>query len=48
MPQLQVSLSDENGDLEKIKILWDVLPAGHKLGKPEPLFKELVCTEDVA
>ncbi|XP_010673414.2 probable methionine--tRNA ligase [Beta vulgaris subsp. vulgaris] len=41
MPQLQVSLSDENGDLEKIKILWDILPAGHKMGKPEPLFKEL-------
>lgn len=41
MPQLQVPLSDENGDLEKIKILWNILPAGHKIGKPEPLFKEL-------
>ncbi|KNA12223.1 hypothetical protein SOVF_127940 [Spinacia oleracea] len=41
MPRLQVSLSDENGDLEKIRILWDILPAGHKIGKPEPLFKEL-------
>ncbi|CAO2822473.1 unnamed protein product [Amaranthus hypochondriacus] len=41
MPQLQVSLSSENGDLEKIKIIWDILPAGHKIGKPEPLFKEL-------
>lgn len=41
MPQLQVSLSDENGDLEKIRILWNILPAGHKIGKPEPLFKEL-------
>ncbi|KAL2923354.1 putative methionine--tRNA ligase [Bienertia sinuspersici] len=41
MPQLQASLSDENGDLEKIRILWKILPADHKIGKPEPLFKEL-------
>ncbi|XP_021745553.1 probable methionine--tRNA ligase [Chenopodium quinoa] len=41
MPQLQVSLSDENGNLEKIRKLWDILPAGHSIGKPEPLFKEL-------
>ncbi|KAL9240102.1 hypothetical protein vseg_014360 [Gypsophila vaccaria] len=41
MPQLQVSLSDENDDIQKIKKPWEILPAGHKIGKPEPLFKEL-------
>lgn len=39
--QIQLSLSDENGDIEKVRKLWEILPAGHKLGKPEPLFKEL-------
>lgn len=41
MPQIQASLSDENGEIEKIKKLWEILPAAHKIGKPEPLFKEL-------
>lgn len=41
MPQIQASLADENGEIEKIKKLWEILPAAHKIGKPEPLFKEL-------
>uniref|UniRef100_A0A5B7AHJ9 methionine--tRNA ligase n=1 Tax=Davidia involucrata TaxID=16924 RepID=A0A5B7AHJ9_DAVIN len=38
-PETQVSLSDEKGDIGKDP--WEFLPAGHKIGKPEPLFKEL-------
>ncbi|XP_074306902.1 methionine--tRNA ligase, cytoplasmic-like [Silene latifolia] len=41
MPQLQVSLADENNDIQKIKKPWEILPAAHKIGKPEPIFKEL-------
>ncbi|KAJ8424511.1 hypothetical protein Cgig2_008373 [Carnegiea gigantea] len=40
MPQIQASAFDENGDIEK---LWEILRGAHKIGKPEPLFKELVC-----
>ncbi|GFY96786.1 methionine-tRNA ligase, putative [Actinidia rufa] len=40
-PEIQVSLSDEKGDIEKAKRPWEFLPAGHKIGIPEPLFKEL-------
>ncbi|KAJ8435613.1 hypothetical protein Cgig2_032142 [Carnegiea gigantea] len=44
MPQIQASLFDENGDIEKLKKLWEILPTAHKIRKPEPLFKELACT----
>ncbi|THG13499.1 hypothetical protein TEA_002265 [Camellia sinensis var. sinensis] len=40
-PEMQVLLSDENGDIERAKRPWEFLPAGHKIGIPEPLFKEL-------
>ncbi|XP_049388134.1 LOW QUALITY PROTEIN: methionine--tRNA ligase, cytoplasmic-like [Solanum stenotomum] len=40
-PETQVSLSDEGGDIENGKRPWDILPAGHKIGTPAPLFKEL-------
>ncbi|XP_057503953.1 probable methionine--tRNA ligase isoform X1 [Actinidia eriantha] len=40
-PEIQVSLSDEKGDIEKAKRPWEFLPTGHKIGIPEPLFKEL-------
>ncbi|KAL7238030.1 hypothetical protein ACSBR2_004181 [Camellia fascicularis] len=40
-PEMQVLLSDENGDIERAKRPWEFLPAGHKIGTPEPLFKEL-------
>lgn len=36
------SLCDENGDLERVRKPWEILPAGHKIGAPYPLFKELV------
>ncbi|KAG2716712.1 hypothetical protein I3760_03G140800 [Carya illinoinensis] len=42
-----LSLSDEAGDLEKARKPWEVLPDGHKIGTPEPLFKEMK-DEDVA
>lgn len=42
-PEVHLSFSDEKGDIEKAKRPWDLLPSGHKIGKPEPLFKELVC-----
>ncbi|KAL0452019.1 UNVERIFIED_CONTAM: putative methionine--tRNA ligase [Sesamum latifolium] len=39
--ETQLSLSDEKGDVERAKRPWDILPAGHKIGTPAPLFKEL-------
>lgn len=40
-PETQVSLQDENGEVERAKRPWEIIPAGHKIGVPEPLFKEL-------
>ncbi|XP_062109223.1 probable methionine--tRNA ligase [Humulus lupulus] len=37
----QLSLSDEKGDIDRARKPWDIVPSGHKIGKPEPLFKEL-------
>lgn len=42
-PEAQLSLSDEKGDIDRARRPWDIIPSGHKIGKPEPLFKELVC-----
>ena len=39
---LDLSLSDEKGDVGKAKRPWEVIPAGHRIGTPVPLFKELV------
>ncbi|XP_031379434.1 methionine--tRNA ligase, cytoplasmic [Punica granatum] len=36
-----ISLGDEAGDVDRAKRPWEIIPAGHKIGKPEPLFKEL-------
>ncbi|XP_076948188.1 putative methionine--tRNA ligase isoform X1 [Bidens hawaiensis] len=38
---LQLSLSDEKGDVEKAKRPWEMVPAGHRIVTPVPLFKEL-------
>ncbi|PWA40939.1 methionine--tRNA ligase [Artemisia annua] len=38
---LQLSLSDEKGDVAKAKTPWEIIPVGHKIGTPVPLFKEL-------
>ncbi|GAB4844078.1 hypothetical protein Ancab_014042 [Ancistrocladus abbreviatus] len=37
----QWSLCNERGDIEIARKLWEILPDGHIIGKPEPLFKEL-------
>ncbi|KAL3635972.1 hypothetical protein CASFOL_020519 [Castilleja foliolosa] len=37
----QLTLSDENGDVERAKRPWEYIPAGHKIGTPALLFKEL-------
>ncbi|KAG7026096.1 putative methionine--tRNA ligase [Cucurbita argyrosperma subsp. argyrosperma] len=36
-----MSLCEEKGDIERAKQPWKILPSGHKIGTPEPLFKEL-------
>ncbi|KAF8014283.1 hypothetical protein BT93_H0195 [Corymbia citriodora subsp. variegata] len=40
-PETQVSLRDENGEIKRAKRPWEIIPASHKIGAPEPLFKEL-------
>ncbi|KAL8491784.1 hypothetical protein ACS0TY_023399 [Phlomoides rotata] len=37
----QNSLSDENGNIERAKRPWEIIPAGHKIRTPAPLFMEL-------
>ncbi|KAK6914322.1 Methionyl/Leucyl tRNA synthetase [Dillenia turbinata] len=37
----EVSLCDEKGDVARATKPWEYLPAGHKIGAPEPLFNEL-------
>lgn len=39
--EAQISLSDEKGDVERAKRPWEIIPAGHRIGTPAPLFKEL-------
>jgi hypothetical protein len=51
-PETLLSLSDETGDLERARKPWEILPPGHKIGTPEPLFRELVyvllyCTQQL-
>lgn len=36
-----VSLCDDKGDIDRAKRPWEIIPTGHKIGVPEPLFKEL-------
>lgn len=38
----EISLGDETGDVDRAKRPWEIVPAGHRIGTPEPLFKELV------
>ncbi|KAF8402114.1 hypothetical protein HHK36_013066 [Tetracentron sinense] len=40
-PETQISLCDEKGDFERASRPWEIIPSGHKIGTPEPLFKEL-------
>ncbi|KAM7253048.1 hypothetical protein ACFE04_008889 [Oxalis oulophora] len=41
LPQSKLSFSDENGDIDRARRPWEILPPAHKIGTPEPLFKEL-------
>ncbi|XP_068646527.1 probable methionine--tRNA ligase [Aristolochia californica] len=41
VPPTQISISDEKGDIDRVKAPWKILPSGHKIGTPEPLFKEM-------
>ncbi|CAH9144022.1 unnamed protein product [Cuscuta epithymum] len=41
LPETMLSLAAENGVIERAKKPWNILPAGHKIGTPTPLFKEL-------
>lgn len=41
LPLETLSLSDEKGDLEKARRPWDIVPSGHTIGNPEPLFTEM-------
>jgi methionyl-tRNA synthetase len=42
--ETHLSLSDDKGDVDRARRPWDLLSAGHKIGTPKPLFKELVCS----
>ncbi|XP_026413653.1 probable methionine--tRNA ligase isoform X2 [Papaver somniferum] len=39
--ELPLSLSDENGYINGARRPWEIIPPGHKIGSPRPLFKEL-------
>ncbi|KAI3909608.1 hypothetical protein MKW98_014025 [Papaver atlanticum] len=39
--EIPLSLSDANGDIDRAKRPWEIVPSGHKIGTPKPLFKEL-------
>ena len=41
-PDEDLSFCDDKGETAKAKRPWEFVPAGHKIGKPVPLFKELV------
>ncbi|KAF5185369.1 Methionine--tRNA ligase, cytoplasmic [Thalictrum thalictroides] len=38
-PETQFSLDE--GDIDRARRPWDILPSGHKIGTPKPLFREL-------
>ncbi|GFQ00881.1 probable methionine--tRNA ligase [Phtheirospermum japonicum] len=39
--ETQISFCEEKGDIERAKTPWQIIPAGHKIGTPLPLFTEL-------
>ncbi|CAN6580170.1 unnamed protein product [Malus baccata var. baccata] len=39
--ETHLSLCDDEGDIDRARRPWEIVPIGHKIGKPEPLFKEL-------
>ncbi|CAN6283136.1 unnamed protein product [Urochloa humidicola] len=40
-PEEHLSFCDEKGDRDKAKRPWELIPSGHRIGKPAPLFKGL-------
>ncbi|KAK4269733.1 hypothetical protein QN277_022851 [Acacia crassicarpa] len=40
-PVVHDSLCHEKGDVDRVKRPWEIVSAGHKIGTPQPLFKEL-------
>ncbi|VVA38699.1 PREDICTED: aminoacyl tRNA [Prunus dulcis] len=40
-PEKHISLCDDKGDIDRARRPWEIVPVGHKIAKPEPLFKEL-------
>ncbi|XWS13387.1 hypothetical protein CRYUN_Cryun36dG0033400 [Craigia yunnanensis] len=40
-PQEQILLCDEKGDFDRARRPWEIIPAGHKIGDPKPMFEEL-------
>ncbi|KAK1267693.1 putative methionine--tRNA ligase [Acorus gramineus] len=44
-PETQLSLCHEKGDIDLAGRPWDILPAGHKIGNPKPLFKSMEDNE---
>ena len=40
--ETHVLLADEKADVDGLKRPWEIINAGHKIGTPRPLFKELV------
>jgi hypothetical protein len=45
-PDEDLTFCDDKGETAKAKRPWDFVPAGHKIGQPVPLFKELVRIYD--
>lgn len=47
-PENHRSLSDEKDEINRAKRPWEIIPPGHKIGTPVPLFKELVFPYDLS
>ena len=42
MPCETLSLCDEKGDVEQARKPWNIVPTGHNIDNPKPLFLEMV------
>eukprot|EP00271_Cylindrocystis_brebissonii_P015479 TRINITY_DN38386_c0_g1_i1.p1 TRINITY_DN38386_c0_g1~~TRINITY_DN38386_c0_g1_i1.p1 ORF type:complete len:1047 (-),score=186.67 TRINITY_DN38386_c0_g1_i1:369-3509(-) len=47
LPPSSLTLCDETGDVARASRPWEILPRGHRIGQPEPIFAEMP-DEDVA
>ncbi|XP_031504508.1 probable methionine--tRNA ligase [Nymphaea colorata] len=41
LPCETLSFCEENGNVGRARRPWEIIPAGHKIGQPEPLFVEM-------